>query len=138
MLGERIPRRRTKVCSFDRRATRSYTYQIPKALTETPERATLNLVRDLNEAQLHATGDPEIATRIASYEMAFRMQSSVPSLMDLAGETKETHAMYGTEPNKTSFANNCLMARRLVERGVRFVQLYHRGWDITARQSIMI
>jgi uncharacterized protein (DUF1501 family) len=61
--------------------------------------------------------------------MAFRMQSSVPTLMDLSGETKETHAMYGTAPGKTSFANNCLMARRLVERGVRFVQLYHRGWD---------
>ena len=78
---------------------------------------------------LKSAGDPEIATRIASYEMAYRMQSSVPELTDLSQEPPAIHEMYGTEPGKKSFANNCLLARRLVERGVRFVQLYHRGWD---------
>ena len=80
---------------------------------------------------MHLTdvGDPEIATRIASYEMAYRMQSSVPELVDISKEPAAIHEMYGTEPGKKSFANNCLLARRLVERGVRFVQLYHRGWD---------
>lgn len=101
----------------------------PPGVTRAARRSTLDLVRELNQSRLEVTGDPEIATRIASYEMAYRMQSSVPSLMDLSGESKETHAKYGTEQGKTSFANNCLMARRLVERGVRFVQLYHRGWD---------
>ena len=101
----------------------------PKGVNRDSRRATLDLMQELNRAHLAEVGDPEIATRIGSYEMAFRMQSSVPDLMDLVGETHQTHAMYGTEPGKTSFANNCLMARRLVERGVRFVQLYHRGWD---------
>lgn len=101
----------------------------PAGVTGPARRSTLNLIRALNESHQQATGDPEIATRIASYEMAFRMQTSVPGLMDLSGESAATHALYGTEPGKQSFANNCLMARRLVERGVRFVQLYHRGWD---------
>ena len=74
-------------------------------------------------------GDPEIETRIAAYEMAYKMQTSVPDLMDISKEPKEVHEMYGTQPGQSSFANNCLLARRLVERGVRFVQLYHRGWD---------
>jgi len=78
---------------------------------------------------LNATGDPEISTRINSFEMAFRMQTSAPELMDLSKESKETLEMYGAEPGKPSFANNCLLARRLVERGVRFVQLYHEAWD---------
>src|SRR5262249_18067848 len=71
----------------------------------------------------------EITTRIAAYEMAYRMQTSAPELIDLAGETPQTRALYGAEPGKASFANNCLLARRLVERGVRFVQLYHTDWD---------
>jgi uncharacterized protein (DUF1501 family) len=75
------------------------------------------------------TGDPEIATRINSFEMAFRMQAVAPDLMDIAKEPKETLELYGAEPGKASFANNCLLARRLVERGVRFVQLYHTDWD---------
>ena len=79
--------------------------------------------------EMNATGDPEIATRINSFEMAYKMQTSAPELMDIASEPKAIHEMYGTEPGKVSFANNCLLARRLVERGVRFVQLYHRGWD---------
>jgi hypothetical protein len=86
-------------------------------------------VNDLNRERLVATGDPEIATRIAAYEMAYRMQSSAPALMDLSGETKSTLDSYGATPGKPSFANNCLLARRLVEKGVRFVQLYHTDWD---------
>jgi Protein of unknown function (DUF1501) len=93
------------------------------------QRDSLDLIRGLNEHHLAAAGDPEIATRIASYEMAYRMQTSAPELMDLSGESKETMELYGAEAGKASFANNCLLARRLVERGVRFVQLYHEGWD---------
>ena len=83
----------------------------------------------LNQAQLADVGDPEIATRISQYEMAFRMQTSVPELMDIAQESPETLALYGAQPGKASFANNCLLARRLVERGVRVVQLYDSDWD---------
>lgn len=83
----------------------------------------------LNQLNLNKFGDPEIATRIAQYEMAYRMQTSVPELMDIQGEPDRIHEMYGTQPGKTSFANNCLLARRLVERGVRFVQLFDQGWD---------
>jgi uncharacterized protein (DUF1501 family) len=79
--------------------------------------------------RLSAVGDPEIATRINSFELAYRMQSSAPELMDLSKESKETLAMYGAEPGKASYANNCLLARRLLERGVRFVQLFHEAWD---------
>ena len=86
-------------------------------------------VKDLNSARLDAVGDPEIATRVSQYEMAYRMQSSAPELMDLSDESAETLTAYGAEAGKTSFANNCLLARRLVERGVRFVQLYHTDWD---------
>jgi hypothetical protein len=86
-------------------------------------------VRDLDQERLEAVRDPEIVTRIAAYEMAYRMQSSAPELMDVSGESPRTLEAYGVEPGKTSFANNCLLARRLVERGVRFVQLYHTDWD---------
>jgi uncharacterized protein (DUF1501 family) len=86
-------------------------------------------VRALNEAQLADVGDPEIATRISQYEMAFRMQTSVPELMDISQESASTLALYGAQPGKASFANNCLLARRLVERGVRMVQLYDADWD---------
>ena len=93
------------------------------------QRDSLDLVRTLNTTHLGEVGDPEIATRISAYEMAYRMQSSAPELMDLTGETSQTLAAYGVEPGVPSFAANCLLARRLVERGVRFVQLYHEGWD---------
>jgi hypothetical protein len=93
------------------------------------ERASLDLVGSLNRRQLKAVGDPEIATRIAAYEMAFRLQTSAPELMDLRSESKETLALYGADPDKPSFARACLLARRLVERGVRFVNIYHEGWD---------
>jgi hypothetical protein len=89
----------------------------------------LDAIRDLNRLRLDATGDPEIAARVSQYEMAFRMQTSAPRLIDVSDETKETLALYGAEPGKPSFAANCLLARRLVERGVRFVQLYHTSWD---------
>jgi uncharacterized protein (DUF1501 family) len=89
----------------------------------------VDAVNDLNRSRLAATGDPEISTRIAAYEMAYRMQTSAPDLMHLQGETQATLEMYGAQPGKSSFANNCLLARRLVERGVRFVQLYHTDWD---------
>ena len=101
----------------------------PDGVAAQTRRRSLDLLRDLNQSHQGDVGDPEIATRIASYEMAYRMQSSVPELTDLAKEPQTIHEMYGTEPGKASFANNCLLARRLVERGVRFVQLYHRGWD---------
>jgi hypothetical protein len=101
----------------------------PEGVSAGARRRSLDLLADLNRQRLAETADPEIQTRIAAYEMAYRMQSSVPELTDLAKEPPHVHEMYGTKPGKTSFANNCLLARRLVERGVRFVQLYHRGWD---------
>jgi len=101
----------------------------PEGVGTDMRRTSVDLVNDLNRLHRADVGDPEIDTRIASYEMAFRMQTSVPDLTDLSTEPASTHALYGTEPGKVSFANNCLLARRLVERGVRFVQLYHRGWD---------
>ncbi len=101
----------------------------PEGVDDAARGRSIETLRDLNRRRLAETGDPEIATRIAAYEMAYRMQSSVPELMDLSKEPKAVHEAYGTEPGKNSFANNCLLARRLVERGTRFVQLYHRGWD---------
>src|SRR5262249_54025100 len=87
------------------------------------------VLRDLNKMRHQSVGDPEIETRIAAYEMAYRMQTSAPELMDISKESKETLQLYGVEPGKPSFAANCLLARRLVQRGVRFVQLYHPDWD---------
>src|SRR5206468_3537927 len=101
----------------------------PPGINPLIRRDQLDAVNDLNRERLKITGDPEIATRIASYEMAYRMQSSAPELIDISKESKETLAMYGAEPGKPSFANNCLLARRLIERGVRFVNIYANGWD---------
>ncbi len=101
----------------------------PGGLTPERERGFYDTVAALNRARLDEVGDPEIMTRINAYEMACRMQTSAPELMELQKETPETLALYGAEPGKPSFANNCLLARRLVERGVRFVQLYHTDWD---------
>ncbi len=89
----------------------------------------IQAVNDLNRQRLIDTGDPEVATRIASYEMAFRMQTSAPELMEISSESQQTLDAYGADRSQPSFANNCLLARRLVERGVRFVQLYHTDWD---------
>lgn len=101
----------------------------PAGINLERQREFVTAVNDLNSIRRDTTADAEIATRIASYEMAYRMQTSAPELMDLRGETRQTLEMYGAEPGKHSFANNCLLARRLVERGVRFVQLYHTDWD---------
>lgn len=102
----------------------------PSGITADQQRQVIDAVGVLNRRRLNATGDAEIATRINAYEMAYRMQSSAPELMDTSGETRTTLDMYGIrDPKETSFARNCLLARRLVERGVRFVQLYDTNWD---------
>jgi len=101
----------------------------PPGIDQQKQRQTLDLIGDLNRQRLEAVGDPEIATRIAQYEMAFRLQTSAPELTDLRSESKETLALYGAEPDKPSFARACLLARRMIERGVRFVNIYHEGWD---------
>lgn len=101
----------------------------PQGVNAAQQRRTIQTISDLNLQRLVATGDAEIATRISAYEMAYRMQSSAPELIDLSGESQATLDLYGVEKNQPSFARNCLLARRLVERGVRFVQLYHTNWD---------
>jgi hypothetical protein len=101
----------------------------PQGIDDAKQRQFFDLVKTLNEERLAATEDPEIQTRINAYEMAYRMQSSAPELMDLSKETQETLDLYGATPGKPSYALNCLLARRLIERGVRFVQLYHTDWD---------
>jgi hypothetical protein len=101
----------------------------PPGVDAESQRQTLDLVGRLNRRRLEAVGDPEIATRISAYEMAYRLQTSAPELMDIAKESKKTLELYGAEPGKASYANNCLLARRLVERGVRFVTLFHEAWD---------
>ena len=101
----------------------------PRGVDAETQRESLDAIQAMNRERLQVTGDPEIATRINSFEMAHRMQTSAPELMDLSKESKATLDMYGVEPGKPSFAYNCLLARRLVERGVRFVQLYHEAWD---------
>jgi uncharacterized protein (DUF1501 family) len=93
------------------------------------QRDSLDLVQTLNQQQRRLLGDPEIETRISSYEMAAKLQTSAPELMDLKSESAETLQMYGCEPDKPSFARACLIARRMVERGVRFINIYHEGWD---------
>lgn len=101
----------------------------PNGISMKRQTAKLDAVRDLNLARLTEVGDPEISTRISSYEMAYRMQTSGPELMDLSTESQATLDLYGAKPGEQSFANNCLLARRMIERGVRFVQLYQTGWD---------
>jgi hypothetical protein len=101
----------------------------PKGVDDGLQKDSLESINKLNRMRLETVGDPEIATRISSYEMAYRMQASAPEVMDLSKEPKPILEMYGAEPGKSSFANNCLLARRLIERGVRFVQLYHEAWD---------
>jgi hypothetical protein len=98
-------------------------------MDRTLRRRSLDAVKRLNELQADELGHPETLTRIAQYELAFRMQASVPEVMDIKSETTETLLAYGAEPGTSSFANNCLLARRLVEQGVRYVQLFDWGWD---------
>ena len=101
----------------------------PPGMSRDMRRKTLDTLRALNEAQEKEFGHPETATRIAQYELAFRMQVSVPEVMDISRESKEVLADYGAVPGEATFANNCLLARRLLEQGVRFVQLFDWGWD---------
>lgn len=101
----------------------------PLGISAERQRRTIDAVRDLNLHRLVATGDEEISTRISAYEMAYSMQTSGPELIDISGESKATLDLYGVDPYQPSFARNCLLARRLVQRGVRFVQLYHTSWD---------
>ena len=102
----------------------------PKGVSAASQRARLDAIGDLNRIHQTKVGDPEIASRIAAYEMAYRMQSAAPELLDFSGETKATREMYGIDNDTTrAFSTNCLLARRMVERGVRFVQLYHSTWD---------
>jgi hypothetical protein len=101
----------------------------PTGISAERQRDTIDAVRDLNVKRLVETGDAEISTRISAYEMAYRMQSSAPELIDLSKESDATLKLYGIEKDKPSFARNCLLARRLIERGTRFVQLYHTNWD---------
>ena len=101
----------------------------PAGIDAKLQRDTLDVVGELNRRRLNTEGDPEIATRIAAYEMAFKLQTSAPELMDLKSESKETLELYGCDPDKPSFARACLLSRRMIERGVRFVNIYHEGWD---------
>jgi hypothetical protein len=101
----------------------------PAGVDQEVQRDTIDAVKRLNEMHLGTVGDPEIATRINSFELAYRMQGVAPEVMDLSRESQDTLAMYGAEPGKPGYANACLLARRLVERGVRFVQIFHEAWD---------
>ncbi len=101
----------------------------PTGIDAETQKATVDLVNQLNRARMVSDPDSEIATRISSYELAYRLQSSAPELMDLRTESPETLALYGCDPAKPSFARACLLARRMVQRGVRFINIYHEGWD---------
>ncbi len=101
----------------------------PDGVTRDQRRAMLDTLNELNRQSHEEFGDPETLTRIAQYEMAFRMQTAVPEVMNISDEPEHIHKMYGTEPGKESFANNCLLARRLAEQNVRFIQLFDWGWD---------
>ncbi len=101
----------------------------PMGVNAGRRRQQLDLLASLNRQQHEHVGDPKILTRIANYELAFRMQTSVPEVMDISRESAATHQLYGSKPGGASFANNCLLARRLAEQGVRFIQLYDMGWD---------
>lgn len=101
----------------------------PTGIDDVTQRESLELIQKLNRSRHQTLADPEITTRINAYEMAFRMQSRAPELLDWSQESQETLDLYGAKPGKASFANNCLLARRLAERGCRFIQLYHTGWD---------
>ena len=107
----------------------------PKGLDRDLRKAAIETINDLNRQEYETFGDPETLTRISQYELAFRMQTEVPEVMDISKETAATHALYGTTPGQVSFANNCLLARKLVENGVRFVQLFDWGWDTHGSSS---
>jgi len=111
----------------------------PNGMDRSTRRAMLDGVDALNHEQLNAFGDPEIAARIKQYELAYRLQTSVPDLMDLSKESSETMELYGKDAHEPgTFAANCLLARRMVERGVRFIQIFHRGWDLHSDLTVDI
>lgn len=101
----------------------------PNHVSRNIRRDAIEAINKINEQAYQEVNDPEILTRMAQFEMAFKMQMTVPEATDMSDEPDYIHEMYGTQPGEVSFANNCLLARRLAERGVRFIQLYHRGWD---------
>ncbi|MFP6581162.1 MAG: DUF1501 domain-containing protein, partial [Candidatus Hydrogenedentota bacterium] len=101
----------------------------PQGIRDTVQRGSLDLLKSLNQTQFDAVGDPEIMSRINAYELAYRMQTSAPETVDISKEDPATLERYGAKPGESSFANNCLLARRLIERGVRFVNCYHGSWD---------
>jgi hypothetical protein len=101
----------------------------PKGITRQQQRQTIDAINLMNQKRYQSVGDPEIASRVAAFEMAFRMQDVAPEVTDISLEPESVQKMYGATPGKRSFANNCLLARRLVERGVRFVELFHESWD---------
>ena len=101
----------------------------PPGVTRDLRKDAINTIDAINQAEYDAVGDPEILARVKQYEMAYRMQTTVPDAMDIKDEPAYIHQLYGTTPGESSFANNCLLARRLAERGVRFIQLYHADWD---------
>src|SRR5439155_130791 len=101
----------------------------PRGMSRDMQRDSIQTINALNALEDRTLHDPELQTRIAQYEMAFKMQTSVPGLLDMSGEPAHVLDMYGAKPGDGSFASNCLLARRLAERGVRFIQLYHRDWD---------
>ncbi len=103
--------------------------ETPAGISDSTQQATFDLIKRLNQQQLEVIQDPEISTRIASYEMAARLQLSAPELIDLKQETQETLDLYGCDPTQPSFARACLLARRMVQRGVRFINIFHSGWD---------
>jgi Protein of unknown function (DUF1501) len=117
-------------CEFRSQGDPVLYLQDPAGYDRARRERSLRAMADLNREHEAVAGDPETTTRIAQYELAFRMQASVPEAVDLASESAEVQALYGAVPGQASFANNCLLARRLVERGVRFVQLFDAGWDI--------
>jgi uncharacterized protein (DUF1501 family) len=116
-------------CRFRNQGDPILNVSSPAGVDAELQRDTLDLLGDLNRQRLEIEGDPEIATRIQSYEMAYRLQTSAPELMNLKSETQATLDLYGCDPNKPSFARACLLARRMVQRGVRFINIYNEGWD---------
>ena len=128
---QRTPADSHSVHPSTRLATAVSRFNNPDGVDQKVRRRMLDAMSELNQLQYQKVGDPETQSRIAQFEMAYRMQTSVPDLTDLSKETEATYTMYGEEARKGgTFAYSCLMARRLAERGVRFVQIYHRGWDV--------
>jgi len=101
----------------------------PEGIDRRSQRSAIDAINELNEKRYASVADPEIRTRISSFEMAYRMQDVAPEVTDISRESAETLEMYGAKPGEASFANNCLLARRLIEKGVRFVELFHESWD---------